>query len=251
MPLPKNLYKYLPLREDFFENRLVRITQRTELNDPYEFHPSSDDISEFRKLLPPRSIGTYNVSDKFIIDNHFNCTGVMSFTESVGNFLMWSHYADEHRGMVIEFDPKHAFFSKLKKVNYSNDRFNGPSIAFSGDRAYIRNKIFLEKSTQWEYEEEWRIIGSLVGSDCRIYRESGEKKWDPETVDLFPWERPGIYMKQIPFEAILSVTFGCRAEEEKIARISALIAECDEFAHVKKYRINLKYDKYEFEFIEF
>lgn len=239
-----------PLREDFFAHRLVRITQRAELNDPYEFHPSSADIADFRRLMPQESIGSYGISDKFIIDNHFNCVGVISFTEAVDNFLMWSHYADAHRGMAIEFDPRHAFFCDLQKVNYSDRRAPDPSIMHDGTNAYVRNVNFLEKSTQWEYEKEWRIIDSLVGSDCRIHRESEEKEWSPERVNLFPWEKPGIYMRQIPAEAIISVTFGCRVDEQKISMISALIAYHSELAHVKKYRLELKYDEYKLQFVE-
>lgn len=36
--------------------------------------------------------------------------GILSLTEAPDNLLMWAHYADSHRGVVIGFDESHAFF---------------------------------------------------------------------------------------------------------------------------------------------
>jgi hypothetical protein len=243
MTLPAELYKFSKLRENFFENRLVRITQRVELNDPYEFHPMKRDINEFRKHIPPKSVGIYNISDQFIVDNHLNCMGVMSFTESVDNFLMWSHYGDEHRGIAIQFDPQHEFFRALAPVTYDDKRQKTSSI-YSG---HINDDVFLRKSTQWASEKEWRIVDSLVNSDCLIKQETGEYKWNYKRVDLYPWEKPGLYMKQIPAEAILSVTFGCRVEDEKVRQITNIITAKPELQHLIRYRITLNYDEYKLE----
>jgi len=38
--------------------------------------------------------------------------GALSLTETPDNLLMWSHYADQHTGFVIEFDENHCIFNE-------------------------------------------------------------------------------------------------------------------------------------------
>src|SRR6266849_2373668 len=46
--------------------------------------------------------------------------GILSLTETPDNLLMWSHYADQHRGIVLEFDEHHPILNRRKS---SNDEF--------------------------------------------------------------------------------------------------------------------------------
>ncbi len=50
--------------------------------------------------------------------------GVVCFVERWDVPLMWSHYADSHRGLVIGFDVNHNFFarSSLRQVEYGDER---------------------------------------------------------------------------------------------------------------------------------
>lgn len=250
MIFPNHLYKFSPLRDDFFKNRLIRLTPKTQLNDPYELHPSQQDISEIRNLIPEFPANFSNITDSMLANNHFNTMGVMSFTESIDNLLMWAHYANEHRGIVIEFDPSHEFFKELKPVIYLEKRFTGSSLNIHNESAFLREDIFLEKSKHWEYEKEWRIVESLIKSDCLIkfIEEDGEtrkvEEWYPNRVDLFPWEPPGLYMMQVPSEAILSFTFGCRVQESEIKKTLDLLETLPEFSHTIKYKTRQENDNY-------
>src|ERR1700690_3587064 len=73
---------------------------------------------------------------------------------------MWSHYADGHRGLCLEFDTIYLPFNdpqKLKKVIYSNDRpVLNPVEFLIKDRIEITPLI--TKSKKWKYEKEWRLI---------------------------------------------------------------------------------------------
>lgn len=85
------------------------------------------------------------------------------------NTLMWSHYADKHRGICIEYD-----ISKLlkpvnniiiKKVYYgkkmlANDRFTDIIGGINIDNRYINSiiELFSTKSKEWKYEDEYRIL---------------------------------------------------------------------------------------------
>lgn len=95
---------------------------------------------------------------------------ILCFTSTPDDLLMWSHYADSHRGVVIEFDP-HEFC-----LNPDIPTF-GPVI-YQGDspRAFTREELLaiwtcqepmpsrqqadqqrvFTKHECWRYEHEWR-----------------------------------------------------------------------------------------------
>ena len=99
------MFKYMPYRRVFFDNFLIRASQRVSLNDPFEVLPS-------KKWLEKAYFERYEKDSEKDFDNlvkemtrmNLNNMGMISLTEKSNNLLMWSHYADEHRGMVIEID---------------------------------------------------------------------------------------------------------------------------------------------------
>ncbi len=245
MEKPDKLYKFSLLRMEFFDNRFLRISPRYALNDPYEFLPFNTDTDEIRSHIPPKSVGTYKITDTQLNDSLGAFQGVISFTESVDNFLMWSHYADEHKGIAIEFDPTHEFFNDLRKVEYSDERkkSNKPF-------PYSLDDYFFNKSNHWRYENEWRIKEALSSCDCLINSVTKNQEWKPQRVDNFPWEEPHLYMLQVPPEAILSITFGCRVDEVQINTVMGELKSVSNFAHVKLYKIKLDIGKYRMNFHE-
>lgn len=85
------------------------------------------------------------------------------------NPLMWSHYADSHRGFCVEYDfgsPDRATLSLLPlPVVYSHDRPLVPwYVAFNNtpENIMAANKDILlgllTKDNSWEYEKEWRLL---------------------------------------------------------------------------------------------
>lgn len=96
------------------------------------------------------------------------------FSEAVDSILMWSHYADSHKGFVLEYDFRPALANPIKNtlllpVVYSDDRFDASAymvwafLTLFGSRvpkpdlmAHIKASLF--KSLEWEYEKEWRMI---------------------------------------------------------------------------------------------
>lgn len=96
---------------------------------------------------------------------------------SYKNRLMWSHYADSHKGFCIEYDfsePEDEILSKLPlPVVYSEKR---PSVPWKAaidnseenmEEAYAEIMMgLLTKDKEWEYENEWRIlIGATEDSE--------------------------------------------------------------------------------------
>lgn len=109
--------------------------------------------------------------------------GIVSFEESFDNLLMWSHYADSHKGICIEFSLKENFVSQLIKekivsgnVKYDN---NQPEMKHSFDYAFnicrsreelfnlVRDIIFT-KYEGWAYEKEWRWLKEIDNEQRHI-----------------------------------------------------------------------------------
>lgn len=94
-----------------------------------------------------------------------NGLGVVCFSEDNSNILMWSHYAESHKGICLEYDSeerpiKHWKNYKYHKIKYSKSRYI--DLLESGyEKAFF--KLVTTKSTDWEYEKEYRLI-SIRGS---------------------------------------------------------------------------------------
>ena len=82
------------------------------------------------------------------------------------DIVMWSHYADAHRGVCLGFSTTSADspFAAAERVSYQHSR------AFELSRRHLDldmhgllqlsvRRGLLSKATQWRYEDEWRLIG--------------------------------------------------------------------------------------------
>lgn len=96
---------------------------------------------------------------------------VSSFTIQNDNILMWSHYANNHKGFCIEYainknEPNELLFN-LSPVIYSNERTKMNEFFFNSKTIFewYKNGL-LKKSNLWSYEKEWRLI--LLKNDCLV-----------------------------------------------------------------------------------
>lgn len=108
---------------------------------------------------------------KAAIVAQFRNSGIFCATRNKSNLLMWSHYADEHRGVVFGFQPdaaRDSFLCLLEPVTYSDVRpsfykpfdplvGNMPAPTLEAMRAFTRS-LTAVKSMQWAYEEELRVV---------------------------------------------------------------------------------------------
>jgi hypothetical protein len=91
--------------------------------------------------------------------------GVLSMAGDWKSSLMWSHYADEHKGLCLEYDLHGSIIHDSKKVDYNSSRnllassiidwVHNPS---PFNQAEVESKYFYNKAKPWEYEEETRYI---------------------------------------------------------------------------------------------
>jgi len=179
-------YKYTAVHEQFFENLLIRASQKYALNDPFELSPGSNDISLELAKVGNKAKRTPSYDDYAII----------SFTETYNNLLMWSHYANQHQGIVIEFDPKVPMLeSYVSDLPWYVDEDDEEVMRLAERDEFTKNlnegvmqrvhynslrpdkssyesvlEHFLIKSDAWIYEKEKRVIVPLIKADYMIIK---------------------------------------------------------------------------------
>jgi len=176
---------------DFCNNYSLRITPRSALNDPFELRPSFNFIekcilsksslnTDFKKYLSQVLIESEDFSTNIIIDgkSFYEEMGIVSFTKRKNNLLMWSHYADEHRGICVEFKIDETFNrilythdAMLEQVNYDNERYDHENV----DDPNALELSLVHKSLDWEYEQEYRITMLLSKCDNMVLTPNGDK----------------------------------------------------------------------------
>lgn len=85
-----------------------------------------------------------------------NDTGILSLSGTPESILMWSHYADQHRGICIEFTVPESI--SVHKVSYSQmpPRFTLHDIYVKRNEECL--SLFTTKHKHWQYEKEYRVI---------------------------------------------------------------------------------------------
>lgn len=96
-----------------------------------------------------------NFGWKKLIENEFGEIGISCFSEKKDDPLMWSHYADGHRGFCLEFDAGLEPFSKALKVSYSELLL---SLKPENEAFNLFKNLATHKFKGWESEQEWRLF---------------------------------------------------------------------------------------------
>lgn len=142
------LYKYRSIDnfknivDIFLKNRLYA-AKYFDLNEPMEGH----------------YIYSSKMSSKEIVErikNRKKQLRIVSLSRSYNNFLMWSHYADGHRGIVIGVEVNKERYN-VKNVNYVDTltSLDANSNEFVNEFA---ERILTQKLSLWKYEEEERVV---------------------------------------------------------------------------------------------
>ena len=218
------LYKYCSVAtaEKIFRDGAVLLNPAVEFNDPFEMNcrihwPDDDELRrrigrQFPTLSEPKRTAVYEdalhhkrefgdnlppESRGFILQK----AGVSCFSETRESVLMWSHYADEHKGACVGFSAAELLRSlrakpvspgvRLEAVRYKN------ALPVWEGRGESVGEVVATKARCWAYEREWRIFALLA---------AGKKQ------ELLP-------------ETFGRVIFGARAAENDKKRLARLIVE--------------------------
>ena len=87
--------------------------------------------------------------------------GVFCMCESPKTILMWSHYADYHRGFCIQFvrSPENELgdIERTRPVSYSRE-YPSPHPFVKNGMERLYDELFFTKAKGWAYEKEWRML---------------------------------------------------------------------------------------------
>lgn len=263
------LYKYFPLaRRDVIENGLLRFTQPGDFNDPFELHPSFDLMSKAdiatlpqapenpnMRVLTPQALqpmitavlpglttvmqehsgmeGAFSLNNNRLAQATFDSKfGVLCLTESPDSLLMWAHYADSHKGFVLQFDEHHDFFApttvdgqafELTKIEYTDKR---PVLSYSTINS---PSVYYRKSPEWSYEREWRLIKPLK-----------------DAARVIEYPRYPRCLFSLPASSVTGVIVGLAVPDEERVRLFELFSQ-PHLQHVTVYQTALSKDEYKIE----
>lgn len=112
------------------------------------------------KKLKKRLLEQNNTFPFFFKESVKDYFFVTCFSKYKSNLLLWSHYADMHRGLVIGFDEEQiAQPFEIHDVIYADQRPEYHPAITSLEKDYVL-KILRTKSKKWEYEAETRVFSN-------------------------------------------------------------------------------------------
>ena len=117
------VYKFYPLRSALrnLNEKRLKVSMISELNDPFEF---------LGYRFPNRQVRT---AWEKMRSSVWNDKGLICFSESWSNPVLWSHYADKHKGLALGFDVQKQY---LHKIDYIRERLKNLAIFVCSDRLW-------------------------------------------------------------------------------------------------------------------
>ncbi len=133
--------------------RRLKIANLNQLNDPFELFSVEMSNEQVRRA--------FEKMKSELAENK----GILCFSDSWQNPVMWGHYAEQHKGICLGFDvPDHC----LGKVDYSRNRLvadlqkltNPDNLKPDDARQFLFTKY-----SHWHYEREYRSFVTLEDRD--------------------------------------------------------------------------------------
>lgn len=221
-PMIKQAYEMLPaLKEVPLEFAVESIEEFMATEEARE--ATAEGLRIFLQLMGEGASPIRNAIYRALNEN----VGLLSLSEIPDNELMWAHYADSHRGLVLCFDDTDTFFNRrrtesddfyfLRKVNYTD----GPALSLS---TISGEALLVTKGTHWAYEREWRMVVPLQDK-TRLLTMNGDS----------------IYLFTFPTSALSGVILGANASIETSESVERLL-DRSEFKHVQPSHARLDLD---------
>ncbi len=115
---------------------------------------------------------------------------VCCFSATRESILMWSYYADGHKGLCVHFDSlEPAPFAAAQLVVYQ-DEYPLVQVPVQSDGAALFTLAFLTKSKAWKHEREYRLIN--------LFRDGLGDPSSPRILDdHFKWRAPQLARSQL------------------------------------------------------
>ncbi|EKF9300555.1 DUF2971 domain-containing protein [Vibrio cholerae] len=185
-----SLFKYYPFNNftlDALVNGYFYLASAEQLNDPLEL--PYEDLTKDKEFV--------------VLRPNFRLS---SFSHNENSMLMWSHYAENHTGLMIEY----CFEGNLPEgVGIEKVQYLHPEERFMEKDKYLFNQYMLIKNKDWNYEKEVRLFG---------------------------YKRDKVYYEKLPYPKrsshaaayVKSITVGYRFSESTIKLVQNIVSTLNE-----------------------
>ena len=236
--IPRKLYKYYSVNDNLFNlirNHSCWFSKPSDFNDPFdcnldisigrnpkEIMHNMDKSSMLRLLYDALSqkgddvidAGARIIKKPFLLKNIINeihkyyidqNIGVFCLSQDPANILMWSHYADNHKGICVEYSFSEKFLFQQcdeELVCFNRICFEDAICDLTKDEDANGYRMLFTKSVDWKYENECRLLS-----------------YNPEIEGDF---------YSIPLDkdsTIKAVYFGLRCQEQTIETVKNILRE--------------------------
>ncbi|MFS7382911.1 DUF2971 domain-containing protein [Rahnella inusitata] len=149
--------KKLFIDDEPFHQKIISAIDTNLHNHIAEIRASyeEDDITSYHdyliRVIEDQLLSSYN-------------KGILSLSEKNSCPLMWSHYADEHKGFCLGYKIPENKKEYIRAVNYDGDRIIKTSqlvrmFSINPNEIFaIDDTVLLNKGPSWRYEHEWRMF---------------------------------------------------------------------------------------------
>ncbi|NOQ34155.1 MAG: DUF2971 domain-containing protein [Methanosarcinales archaeon] len=154
------------------DNPMLDLVKRVTENDP---NIKKDQATIFADTISKSIEDEYNEMASRLSSGLKKGIYITCFSESKDSILMWSHYADRHRGFCIEYDFSSLDFHDtttrlLYPIIYTDSLFDATEYLQPVFEGGEHNNLMvtyaaITKSTEWRYEKEWRYVLQLGPSN--------------------------------------------------------------------------------------
>ena len=174
----ENIFQYIcdsnTLKKHYASEKVFKAIARFKLSGDVEFMETEYPIDECIKLIYNKLRGPSISFEEFcevIEEGYLNSNPftrikckMSCFSDVNDSILMWSYYANKHKGVCVEYDLSQLdlelpfnrkIYESIARVNYSRHRANAVN-AFPLDDTYLN--LLLTKADVWSHEHEWRLI---------------------------------------------------------------------------------------------
>ena len=211
------LYKYRKIDsnlEKILINNEMWFSSPIDFNDPFDCQIKVDTNNNYNEIfdflkknlvdLSIEEIGKISSDlylnpekwDNFVNQSSretINSNGICCFCSNFDNILLWSHYADNHKGICLKFDVLKDLDFFVYPLNIIYQR-NYPVFNYLKNKERLTDFLIKTKSDDWSYEREVRVLKFEKG--LHSFRKA----------------------------ALVEIIFGCKTTDLEIDRIKSLVS---------------------------
>jgi hypothetical protein len=208
-----------------FQYRPEELTPENIFKKYYEsskqMYPDKTDTEIHEICYEQQKIGNFE-NDKFqeefqrkITDDLAKTFGIVCLCKSPENFLLWSYYAQSHKGFAIGFKKIELFEDTQAAFAHMQYQEELPMLGLFEEPVSVFAKLIGTKSTIWEHEDEYRL---------------SKANFVDRTVTLRP-------------DTIADITCGCKMRHEDKMKVIEYVK--NEISHATVHEMAMSKKKFE------